>query len=56
VLWNESWINLLMQQADAVRYINGKRPAPVIESKEDLDRILGRRKTEDGGQKLEGEP
>jgi len=45
-LWQESWINLLMQQADGVRYISGKRPAPVIETKEDLDRVLGRRGSE----------
>jgi len=47
VLWNESWVNLLMQQADAVRYISGKRPAPVIETKEDLDRVLGRKASSD---------
>lgn len=43
VLWKNSWINLLMESADAPKYIKGSPPAPVASSKEDLDRILGRK-------------
>jgi len=45
-LWGESWINMLMEAADAPRYVKGKKPAPVIETKEDLDRVLGRRQSQ----------
>jgi hypothetical protein len=43
-LWGDSWVNMIMEAADAPRYIRGKRAAPVIETKEDLDRVLGRTK------------
>lgn len=43
VLWGDSWINILMEAADAPRYVTGTRPAPVVKSKEELDEILGRR-------------
>jgi len=32
-----------MEAADAPRYVRGKRPAPVITTKEELDAALGRK-------------
>ncbi|MBN2747474.1 MAG: hypothetical protein JXR34_12170 [Bacteroidales bacterium] len=46
VLWNNAWINLLMESADAPKYIKGAPPAPVVSSKEELDKILGKRNHE----------
>jgi len=45
-LWGDSWVNILMEAADAPRYVKGKKPAPVIETREDLDRVLGRVKSQ----------
>ena len=42
VLWHNSWINLIMETADAPKYMKGKPPAPVVSSKDELDKILGR--------------
>ncbi|HMM16314.1 MAG TPA: hypothetical protein PKC47_02120 [Petrimonas sp.] len=40
VLWGESWINLLMESADAPRYTK-KRNTPIIESTDQLDKMFG---------------
>lgn len=44
LLWGDSWLNMMMENADAPRYIRGKRPAPVANSSEDIKRILENRK------------
>jgi len=44
LLWGDSWINILMESADAPRYMKGSRPAPVAESSEDIKRILENRR------------
>lgn len=46
VLWHNSWINLLMESADAPKYMKGKPPAPVISSEEELHNLLGKRNHE----------
>jgi len=40
VLWEEAWINILMERADAPRYTK-KQWAPVADGTEDLKKILG---------------
>ena len=40
ILWGESWINILMECADAPRYTK-KRQVPVIESTEQLTERFG---------------
>ena len=42
-LWGDSWINLLMEAADAPRYVKGRKAAQVAETKEDLEKITGRK-------------
>ena len=41
VLWGDSWINLLMQQADQAKYVK-KSNSLKIDSKEALKEALGR--------------
>ena len=43
LLWGTSWLNLLMEAADAPRYVKGKKAAPVIETKEQLYAALGKK-------------
>lgn len=43
ILWGEPWILLLMEAADAVKYVKGERPVPVVESSEEVAAILGDR-------------
>lgn len=44
VLWGDSWINLLMESADAPRYVSGKPRAPIAENSDDIKRILENRR------------
>lgn len=44
ILWDDSWVNLLMENVDAPRYVKGKRPAPVAESSDDIKNILKNRR------------
>lgn len=41
VLWGESWVNLLMEQADAPRYVK-KRNIPIVDGAAALRERLGR--------------
>lgn len=41
VLWGDSWLNYQLYTADAPRYVSGKRPAPVVESLEELRKLRG---------------
>ncbi|WP_340112614.1 hypothetical protein [Maribellus mangrovi] len=45
-MWGEPWINLLMEAADAPRWVKGRKPAPVINSKEELEKVLGKSQKE----------
>lgn len=40
LLWNEAWINILMERADAPRY-SKKQKVPVVNGAEGLKNILG---------------
>lgn len=42
VLWEESWINLLMQQSDAPRYSKQGSRGLAAEGANDLKKMLGR--------------
>lgn len=42
LLWGQPWIMYLLELQDAPRYVNKKLPAPVAESAEDINRILGK--------------
>jgi pyruvate dehydrogenase complex dehydrogenase (E1) component len=41
VLWGESWLNLLMESADQLRYTKTK-PSITVDNIEDLRNALGR--------------
>lgn len=41
ILWEESWVNLMMQFADSPRYVKGKRSI-TVDNVEDLKKALGR--------------
>jgi hypothetical protein len=41
VLWGQPWALLLMEAADAPRYVRGRRPAPVVGSADEVENILG---------------
>lgn len=40
ILWSESWVNLLMEQADAPRYV--KKRIPIVDGADALRERLGR--------------
>jgi len=42
ILWGQPWAILLLEMADAPRYVKGQRPAPVVESAKDIHKLLGR--------------
>ncbi len=41
VLWDESWINLMMEFSDAPRYVKGTRSV-TFDNVDDLKKALGR--------------
>jgi cytochrome c-type biogenesis protein CcmH/NrfF len=43
ILWGQPWVIFLMEAADAAKYRRGRRRAPVVESAEDIEKILGKR-------------
>jgi len=43
ILWGQPWIIFLLEAADAIKHVKGKRPVPVVESSEEVAQILGNR-------------
>jgi len=41
ILWDTSWLNILMESADAPKHVKGRR-VPVCETADEVRKILGR--------------
>jgi len=42
IMWSQPWMMYVLEMADEMRYVKGERQAPVVDSAEDLRKVLHR--------------